>query len=122
MNSQSASNMSLEEIRLRENHIFILNEIEDPKDIARHLYQKMVISQDDLERINNLLLTRKDRIEILLMRISLGQGKAFHSFISILRETGYGHVADRLEETDEQGSCWIIGALFDHSRKENQNV
>ena len=97
--------LSSEEVKLRTNHVFLLDEIDDPRNIARILYQNMVISGDNLERINLPMLTERDRTEALVRMILAGREKAYtyNSFLEVLRQTSHDHVADKLESTDFKG-------------------
>ena len=93
-----------EEARLQQNYTFLLDEI-DGKVLAPTLYEEMAITLDDLERLNSpVLMTRRDRAETLLKIILASEhGAVYDSFIHVLRECGYDHVADRLESTNVQG-------------------
>ncbi|XP_066277438.1 caspase-2-like [Branchiostoma lanceolatum] len=90
-----------DQARLRKNHTKLLDNIESPH-LVHYLYEKEVLSIDDMERIEAKTTTRDKNFQLLTMLPRRGEG-AYGHFVAALKDQKvkvYDEIVELLEKTD----------------------
>ncbi|XP_035673974.1 uncharacterized protein LOC118414205 [Branchiostoma floridae] len=90
-----------DQARLRKNHTKLLDNIESPH-LIHYLFEKEVLSIDDLERIEARTTTRDKNFQLLTMLPRRGEG-AYGHFVGALKDQKvkvYDELVELLEKTD----------------------
>ncbi|KAK0065522.1 aurora kinase C [Biomphalaria pfeifferi] len=86
--------------RLRDNSLYLVEQIE-PLNLLDYLFEKDVIDLNDQESIRSKV-TRKERAQELLKFIfHSGPGQSFNLFLQALKQTGYTHVFEKLQDSEQ---------------------
>ncbi|XP_078589191.1 uncharacterized protein LOC144869625 [Branchiostoma floridae x Branchiostoma japonicum] len=90
-----------DQARLRKNHTKLLENIESPH-LVHYLYEKEVLSLDDIERIEAKTTTKDKNFKLLTMLPRRGEG-AYEHFVGALKDQKvkvYDELVELLEKTD----------------------
>eukprot|EP00058_Branchiostoma_floridae_P022537 XP_002608027.1 hypothetical protein BRAFLDRAFT_120869 [Branchiostoma floridae] len=91
----------LDQARLRKNHTKLLENMESPH-LVHYLYEKGVLTLDDIERVEARTTTRDKNFQLLTMLPRRG-GDAYEHFIAALKDQKvkvYDELVELLEKTD----------------------
>lgn len=83
-----------DERKIRSNWMLLLEEL-DGEHVVNQLFQKNIITLDDMHQVKAEKTPRRRTEALLKVVLHAGPGAAFDEFVSALKET-YPHIADKL--------------------------